>query len=127
MILVLKKDSQGNPINLYFIPELCYMAGLDEEATKDNILMRALEENTKLEPSQIVDNINEFLNLMYDIEKDKIYPNKLSSKEKIEFYGIEISSSKNGFNGFMIEEPKIITENNKIIKLNDKVFSILKK
>ena len=36
MILVKRADSQGNPLNLYFVPELCNLAGLDDEFEDDD-------------------------------------------------------------------------------------------
>ena len=48
----------------------------------------------------------------------------LSSKEKSEFFGIEIKPWTQKFTCYFIKEPKLIGGDNKIIRLHDKVYPI---
>ena len=57
LILVRRTDSQGEPINLYFVPEFCSLAGLEDDATKDGFFMKELAKYTKLEPKDRVNKI----------------------------------------------------------------------
>ena len=50
LLLVRKVDSEGKEINLYFVPELCNLAGLDDEFIKDRDFMKRLADFTKLTP-----------------------------------------------------------------------------
>ena len=89
LILVKNTDSQGNQNNLYFVPEFCRLSGLEDDATKDGYFMRELAKYTKLEPKVRVQETNEFIKLLQDDEKAN--EESLSSKEKSEYYGIQIS------------------------------------
>ena len=91
LIIVKRKDSQGEPIILRFVPEFCSLSGLGDDITKDGFLMKELAKYTKLEPTERIKKTNEFLNLFFDKEKDPKGKDKLSSKEKCDIYGIEIS------------------------------------
>ena len=51
LILVRKKGPQGEVNNLYFIPELCSLSGLEDHEVKDGFFMKALAKKTKLEPN----------------------------------------------------------------------------
>jgi len=125
LILVKRADSQGNPINLYFIPEFCRLSGLEDDATSDGFFMRELARYTKLEPSERVKATNEFIKLLEDPEKAN--EDSLSSKEKMELYGIKVSPLNELFDAYYMNETQLVAGNNKIIKANNKTFPILKK
>ena len=127
LILVRKKNSEGEPINLYFVPEFCLLSGLEDEATKDGYFMRELAKYTKLEPLDRVNKTNQFLKLLTDPEKDPKNPSKLSAKEKSELYGIEVKPVNNLFTAYYMKETKLIGGNNKPIKSNDRTFPVLEK
>lgn len=61
LILVIRKGPQDQQVNLYFIPELCYLAGLEDESIKDGYFMRELAKHTKLEPIDRINKTNQFL------------------------------------------------------------------
>jgi len=124
LILVRKKGPQGDPINLYFVPELCSLAGLDDDAIKDGYFMRELAKVTKLEPIDRVNKTNEFLELLSD--KDK-FKGKKSPKEKSEAYGIIVKPSSQLFTGYYMKETKLIGGGNKAVKSNDRKFPVLEK
>ena len=71
LILVRKEGPQGEPINLYFIPELCSLSGLEDKDVKDGYFMKELALKTKLDPNDRVLNINKFLNLFKDPDRKK--------------------------------------------------------
>ena len=125
LISVRRKDSQGNTVNHYFIPELCYLAGLDDN--KDGRFLRELINFTKLDPKMRINKTNEFLNLLVDCTKDKDHPRQLSSIEKSELYGIEVKPLQRLFTGYYMEEPKLIGGNKKQIHSNDRTFPVLEK
>ena len=125
LILVRRKDSQGEPINLYFIPEFCYFSGFENDITKNGLLMKEFEKYTKLEPLDRVNETKEFVNLFYDEERG--HSDRLSSKEKCELYGIEVRPFNNLFDAYYIEETKLYSENNKEVHLNNRTFPVFKK
>ena len=79
LLIVKRKNSEGKDITLYFVPELCYLAGLDDEFIKDRDFMKQLADYTKLNPKDRINKTNEFLNLLKETKKIE---GKLSSKEK---------------------------------------------
>ena len=127
LILVRRADSQGEPISLYFVPELCFLAGLDDEAVKDGKFMRELAKYTKFEPNDRVSKTNEFIKLLVDPTKDKKNPKKLSAKEKSELYGIEVKPVKNLFTAYYMKDTKLKGGNNKDVHSNDRTFPVLQK
>ena len=127
LILVRRTDSQGEPISLYFVPELCFLAGLDDEAVKDGRFMRELANYTKFEPNDRVKKTDEFIKLLVDPKKDTEHPEKLSAKEKSELYGIEVRPVKNLFTAYYMKDTKLKGGNNKDVHSNDRTFPVLKK
>ena len=125
LIVVQTKDSQGNPYNNYYIPEFCRLSGLEDDATKDGFFMRELAKYTKMEPSVRVKATNDFLNLLIDNEKEN--ENSLSAKEKMEFYGIQITPLNELFDAYYMNDTQLIGGNNKTVHARDKTFPILKK
>jgi len=71
LIVVYKYNSNNEKIPLYFIPELCYISGLDDAATKDGQFMKKLSYYTKLIPNDRIYKTNEFLQLLVDNNKDQ--------------------------------------------------------
>ena len=124
LILVRKTDSQGEPLNLYFVPEFCSLAGLEDDATKDGYFMRELAKYTKLEPKDRVKKTNEFLQLLSDTDH---FEDKKSPKEKSEAYGIIVKPSSQLFTGYYMNDTKLIGGGNKTVKSNDRTFPVLEK
>ena len=124
LILVRKTDSQGEPLNLYFVPEFCSLAGLEDDATKDGYFMRELAKYTKLEPRDRVKKTNEFLQLLSDTDH---FEDKKSPKEKSEAYGIIVKPSSQLFTGYYMNDTKLIGGGNKTVKSNDRTFPVLEK
>ena len=135
LIIVRRKGPQNEDITLYFVPELCFLAGLDDDAVKDGFFMRELAKYTKLEPNDRVDKTNEFLKLLVDDEiepqkkdeTDEEYYQKKSAKQKSEFYGIEVKPLDKLFTAYYMNETKLFAGNNKSITSKDKTFPIYKK
>ena len=127
LILVRRTDSQGEPISLYFVPELCSLAGLDDDAIKDGKFMRELANYTKFDPKDRVNKTNEFLDLLNDSTVDKKNPDKLSAKKKCELYGIEVRPVKDLFTAYYMKETKLIGGNGKEVRSSDRTFPVLEK
>ena len=125
LIVVKRPDSQGNPLNHYFIPEFCYLSGLEDDATKDGFFMKELAKYTKLNPKERVEATNEFIQLLEDPEKKN--EESMSSKQKMEYYGISISPLNELFDAYYMNETQLVGGNNKIIHATNKTFPVLKK
>ena len=126
LLLVTKKGPQNDIKYLHFVPEFCYLAGLEDESVKDGYFMKELAKYTKLDPSDRVKKTNEFLDLLNDPAKDKDNPKKLSAKEKSELYGIEVKPLNKLFTAYYMEETKLLAKN-KYISSGDRTFPVYKK
>ena len=65
-IIVTKTLPQGGPINLYFIPEFCYLTQLIENILKDKIFTAKIIKHNKLDPQKRFNKINDFIELIRD-------------------------------------------------------------
>jgi aubergine-like protein len=145
-----RKDCNGEDINLYFVPELCNLAGLDDEFIKDRDFMTKLANRTKLTPEDRIKKTNEFLNLLVETKsKDEVKDEKkkskkddkkksknapkeesikrLSPKEKSELYGIEVKALDKLHKAFYMKETTLIGGGKSIVKPKDKIFDVLSK
>ena len=127
LLVVKRKDTEGEDINLYFVPELCYLAGLDDEFIKDREFMKKLADYTKLTPEDRIKKTNEFLKLLVDPQRDPENKNKLSAKEKSDLYGIEIKALDKLHKAYYMKETILMGGNKKIIGPKDKKFNVLSK
>ena len=124
LLLVKRKDAEGNDINLYFVPELCYLAGLDDEFLRDRDFMKQLADYTKLTPQDRINKTNEFLKLLVETKKED--DKKLSAKEKSDLYGIEVKALDKSHKAYYMKETVLIGGDKKQIKTN-KPFNVLSK
>jgi hypothetical protein len=124
LLVVKRKDAEGNDINLYFVPELCYLAGLDDEFLKDRDFMKKLADYTKLTPQDRINKTNEFLKLLVETKKEN--DKKLSAKEKSDLYGIEVKALDKSHRAYYMKETVLIGGDKKPIKTN-KPFDVLSK
>ena len=124
LLIVKRKNSEGKDITLYFIPELCYLAGLDDEFIKDRDFMKKLADYTKLNPKDRINKTNEFLNLLVETKKEE---GKLSSKEKSALYGIEIKALDQLHKAYNMKDTILLASNKKEISSKDKVFDVISK
>ena len=140
IIAVKRKGPQDEEKILYFIPELCFLAGLEENDVTNKYLMKQLSFYTKLEPSERINRTNQFLELLKEKSKDNTKDNSKESKnnnkikskynskdnekkenikdnlsayEKSQKYGIEVVPVKEYFTAYMIKDPHFIGESNK--------------
>ena len=132
LIVVKKKDAQGKDFDLYFVPEMCYLAGLDDEFLKDREFMKNLANYTKLDPKFRITKTNEFLKLLVEtknkeIKRDGKVIKELSSKEKSELYGIEISALDQLHKAYNMKETELLAGNKKAITAKDKIFDVISK
>ena len=124
LLIVHRKNSEGKDIPLYFVPELCYLAGLDDEFIKDRDFMKKLADYTKLTPKDRINKTNEFLKLLVETEKIE---GKLSSKEKSELYGIEVKALDQLHKAYNMKETVLLGNNKTEISTKDKVFDVISK
>ena len=124
LLIVKRKNSEGKDITLYFVPELCYLAGLDDDFIKDRDFMKQLADYTKLNPKDRINKTNEFLNLLKETKKIE---GKLSSKEKSELYGIEITALDQLHKAYNMKDTILLANNKKEISSKDKVFDVISK
>jgi len=145
-LLVVRRKNGEMVVNLFFIPELCNFAGLDDEFLKDREFMKNLAKYTKLTPQDRINKTNEFLQLLVETERKKEEdeeekPNskdnkrakikiceddKLSSKEKSDLYGIEVKALDQAHKAYYMKETILIGAENKPVKVN-KPFNLLSK
>ena len=125
LIIVKRKNSQGEPINLYFVPELCSLSGLEDSWTKDGQFMKELAHFTKLNPTDRVNKTDKFIELLNDNTKDE--KSKISSKEKAELYGIDIIPMQDLFPAYYMKETNLVGGAGKVVKSNDKTFPVYEK
>ena len=125
LILCKKRGPQETTINTYYIPELCTFSGLDENQQKDNYFMKELSKITKITPEMRIKQTNKFLELLLDDSKNG--EGQLSSKEKIEKYGIIVQHPKESFYGYLMEETKLLAGKNKTISAKDRQFPLFAK
>ena len=124
LLVVKKVDSTQKEINLYFVPELCNLAGLDDEFIKDRDFMKQLANFTKLTPKDRITKTNEFLKLLVNNEKKK--PDQLSAKEKSELYGIEVTALDQHHKAYNIKDTILEGAGHSKIALN-KPFKVISK
>ena len=127
IIVVRNKGKDGQVNNSYFVPELCYLSGLEEEETKNGLFMKELAKLTKLEPNERIKKTDEFIKLLEDPSKDKNQPGKLSAKEKSDLYGIKVEPLNELFIAYYMKDTKLVGGSNSEVSSKDKTFKVLKK
>ncbi len=125
-LLVMYKPGINNPEEtqtLYFVPELCKLAGIDDSMTKDGTFMKNLATYTKLLPKERVQRTNEFLSLLEEKNSKTSYEKEKlpSSFDKKKGYGIQVTpADKNSFNAQIMIQPKLIAGGNKSFNPEDR-------
>lgn len=130
-LLIVKRNGPQDQVNtLYFVPELCYLCGLDDAAIKNGNFMKQLANYTKLKPYDRVTKTEEFIKLTEDNRRRKIEQEKKivgelpSAKEKKDKYGFNLQPTTESFKASFMSETNFIGGGNKSITLNKKVFPI---
>ena len=126
LILVKKKGPQGKDKNLYFVPELCTIVGLDEVDTSDFSFMKRISESTKMEPDVKVLETNKFVDLFVDDTENLTTEEKWTSKKKSDYYGIKVEKVKDLFKAYYMEETKLVDGNDKPYKKKSSKVNLLK-
>lgn len=105
LIFVNVRDPQYKEKPKYYVPELCYLVGIDEDDTRDFKFMQEVTERTRLNPDEKIKQIEKCLDLFTETAEKKSVNNdeegenlntifddvNNTSKKKMDFYGIEIS------------------------------------
>ena len=128
LIIVRKKDAQGNIKPLYFVPELCKLVGLDEDDTVNKKFMKKLSELTKMEPTKKVIGIDKFIELLKNENEDE--KTNMSSKKKLDHYGIQVIPLKELFPAYLMSktiikdgEGQLFDNYNKVITMDKNVIN----
>ena len=124
IIVVKTKGPQEEERKIYFIPEHCYLSGLEDNDVKNNQLMKNIAQFTKLDPNDKVKKINQFLELLVDDTKNK---DNESAKEKSEEYGIQVLKVTEYFKTYYMKEPILKAGHNQKINVGERVFPVAKK
>lgn len=128
--------SSGEKVNLYFVPELCVLAGIDDAITKDGQFMKSLAEYTKLTPKERVAKTNEFLPLLddkkckeiKDKKTNKVLEKMTSSYEKKNIFALQVMpAEKNSFNASYMSSPLMIAGKNTKISPEDRKPAVVAK
>jgi hypothetical protein len=130
-LFVVRKYDEVNKkmISLYFIPELCHLAGIDDSVVKDGAFMKELAKETKLTPTERVSKTNQFMALLDEKqlkevkikEKDKggkeikektLFKYTKSSADLKKTYQLDITpAEKNDFSASTMKIPVAIAKN----------------
>ena len=108
LIEVEVKDTQNKISPKYYVPELCYLVGIDDEDMRENQFMKQVIEKTRLDPDKKIEQIEKCIDLFISTDfKSKhndakgenfntIYGDeKYTSQKKLEGYGIVIDKLEN--------------------------------
>ena len=134
LIIVDIKDPQYKEKPKCYVPELCYLLGINDEDTQDFDFMKQIIEKTRLLPDQKINQIEKCIDLFVETTEKKsvnndqkgenlntIYDDENNtSKKKLEYYGIKISKLKAPIKPYYIKQPTFNNEkNNKILNVKD--------
>ena len=72
LILVDVKDPQYKEKPKYYVPELCYLVGINEEDTRDFKFMQEIIEKTRLNPDEKINQIEKCLDLFMETAKKNL-------------------------------------------------------
>lgn len=121
LIVVNKIGTDQKPVTLYFIPELCCLAGIDDSMTKDGNFMKSLASYTKLTPKERVAMTNDFLPLLDEKKNKQIVDSRTkkvlnvepSPYEKKNIFALQVApADKNTFNAHFMKTPTLIAGKN---------------
>ena len=117
-----------------FVPELCYLVGINDEDTRDFQFMKEIIEKTRLSPDQKIKQIEKCIDLFVETDEKKsinndakgenlntIYDDKNNtSKKKLDFYGIIIDKlDKKSIKPYYVSEPKFNNVEKKGLEISD--------
>ena len=110
LIIVKRKEN-----TLFFIPELCHLCGIDDDALFDRDFLYKFTNETKLIPRTRVERTEEFLNLIEDEDvrlneseqREHLHEKNCdySAKKKKELYGLDIKPSDYPFRSHILDSP----------------------
>ena len=134
LILVDVKDPQYKEKPKYYVPELCYLVGINDEDTRDFQFMQEIIEKTRLSPDQKIKQIEKCLDLFVETAEKKSSNNDQkgenlntiyydvynTSKQKLDHYGIIIDKlNKKAIKPYYVSEPIFNNVEDNDLKIND--------
>ena len=134
LILVDVKDPQYKEKPKYYVPELCYLVGINEEDTRDFQFMQEIVEKTRLNPDEKISQIEKCIDLFVETAEKKSVNNdekgenlntiyddvNNTSKKKMDFYGIEINKlDKKFIKPYYICQPSFSNNQKNYLEVRD--------
>ena len=133
LIAVDIKDPKFKEKKKYYVPELCYLLGINEDDTKDHYFMELVNEKTKLDPDKKIRQIEKCLDLFVDTTEAKsiyndqegenlntiYYDENNTSKKKTIYYGIKIEKLKKEIVPYYIVQPTFDNETKYSLSVKD--------
>ena len=133
LIIVDVRDPQYKEKPKCYVPELCYLVGINDEDTRDFQFMQEIIEKTRLSPDQKIEQIEKCIDLFVETEKKSINNDAKgenlntiyddvnnTSKKKLEYYGIIINKlDKKPIKPYCVSEPKFNNIKNNGLEISD--------
>ena len=133
LIAVENKDPKMRGKVKYYVPELCYLLGLNDEDKTDHKFMEQIIQQTRLTPDEKIKQIEKCIDLFVDTTEIKskhndkegenlntiYYDENYTSKKKLEYYGIEISKLKEPITPYYVRQPTFDNETKKTLSIRD--------
>ena len=94
LIVVDVKDSQNKENPKYYVPELCYLLGINEKDTQDFEFMKQIIEKTRLPPDQKIEQIEKCIDLFTNTTERKSPNNDKKGENLNTIYDDENNTSK---------------------------------
>ena len=110
--LLVHRKKGGNEI--YLIPELCHMTGMDEETRNNERLRQEMLKKARINANERIDATKMIKKMFYSTDKSKI--NKKSSVEICNEWGLEIRDIAE-FNGNVLKPPVITYADNRVSRV----------
>ena len=141
LIVVNVKDPQYKEKQKCYVPELCYLVGINDEDTRDFKFMQEVIENTRLSPKEKVEQIEKCIDLFVETAEKKSINNDQkgenlntifddvnnTSKKKLDYYGIQISKlGKRPIKPYYLTQPKFNNAENEGLDISEvnRVFPV---
>ena len=117
----------------YYVPELCYLVGINDEDTKDFEFMNQIIEKTRLTPDEKIKQIEKCIDLFVDTTERKSINNDQpgenlntifddennTSKKKLNYYGIEIKKLREYIEPYYVSQPSFSNGVKKELTIKD--------
>ena len=134
LIIVNVRDPQYKEKPKCYVPELCYLVGINDEDTRNFKFMQEINEKTRLNPDEKIEQIEKCIDLFVETSEKKSINNDIkgenvntilddannTSKKKLDYYGIIINKlDKKLIKPYYVSEPKFNNIKNNGLEISD--------